>query len=338
MQHRKRLGGALAAAVIGSVLAWTAPASAQVNPDPNAAPNPYRLDDGWAKLPAGRKWGGTFGVSVDRSDGKSIWAFDRCEQATFCADSNLAPIFKFDPTGKMLANFGSGMFAAPHGLFVDRYGDVWTTDFQIKNGKGYAVTKFSPDGKVLMTLGKSGVAGDNDSHDLFNAPSNVLIAPDDTIFVADGHGEVNKQYTNARIVKFTKDGKFIKAWGHKGSGPGEFDTPHMMAMDSMGRLFVADRSNNRIQIFDQDVRPAERRLHQQERHHLCGRLHLERQDQSGLHAGHPRRQRERRQGGGLHPGDQGAQCARRRRRRRRGQYLWRLHQHAEFPPVGEEIS
>ena len=150
------------------------------------------------------------------------------------------------------ASSGDIVPTAPHGLFVDRSGNVWTTDFQIKNGKGYTVTKFSPDGKVLMTLGKAGVAGDNDSHDLFNAPSNVLIAPDDSIFVADGHGEVNKQYTNARIVKFTKDGKFIKTWGKLGTAPGDFDQPHALAMDSKGRLFVGDRNNNRIEIFDQD--------------------------------------------------------------------------------------
>jgi sugar lactone lactonase YvrE len=217
---------------------------AQGAPDPNAAPNPYRLDEGWAKLPEGRKWGGTFGVSVDR-DGKSMWAFDRCE-GTACADSNLNPIFKFDATGKMVANFGAGIFAAPHGLFVDRDGNAWATDFQAKNGKGHQVTKFSPDGKVLMTLGKAGVAGNG--QDTFNAPSNVLVAPSGDIFVADGHGGD----TNARIVKFTKDGKFIKAWGSKGAAPGQFDTPHMLAMDSAGRLFVADRVNSRIQIFDQD--------------------------------------------------------------------------------------
>jgi sugar lactone lactonase YvrE len=105
-----------------------------------------------------------------------------------------------------------------------------------------------------MTLGKDGVAGDNDSHDLFNAPSNVLIAPDDSIFIGDGHGIVDGKPTNARIVHLTKDGKFIKAWGHRGTDPGEFETPHMLAMDSMGRLFVADRGNNRIQIFDQEGR------------------------------------------------------------------------------------
>jgi streptogramin lyase len=220
-------------------------AYAQGAPDPNAAPNPYRLDEGWAKLPAGRQWGAVFGTSVDR-DGKSIWAFDRCETADFCADSNLAPIFRFDPAGKMVANFGAGMFASPHGLYADRDGNVWVTDFRAKNGKGHQVTKFSPDGKVLMTLGKAGVAGN--SQDTFNAPSNTLVAPNGDIFVADGHGGD----TNARIVNFTKGGKFMKAWGSKGTAPGQFQTPHMLAMDSAGRLFVADRENNRIQIFDQD--------------------------------------------------------------------------------------
>jgi sugar lactone lactonase YvrE len=220
---------------------------AQGAPDPNAAPNPYKLDEGWMKLPEGRKIGATFGLSIDR-DGKSLWAFDRCASADFCAGTNLAPIFKFDASGKVVTNFGAGMFASPHGLYADADGNVWATDFRDKDGKGHTVTKFSPDGKVLMTLGKAGVKGDG--QDTFNAPSNTLVAPNGDIFVADGHGGD----TNARIVKFTKEGKFIKAWGKKGTGPGEFDTPHMLAMDSAGRLFVADRVNNRIQIFDQDGR------------------------------------------------------------------------------------
>src|SRR4029077_2230699 len=112
--------------------------------------------------------------------------------------------------------------------------------------KGHTVTKLAPDGTVLMTLGTPGQAGEDATH--FNAPSDVLMAPNGDIFVADGHGEK----TNARIVKFSKDGKFIKAWGKEGKGPGEFDEPHGLAMDSAGRLFVAARANNRIQIFDQD--------------------------------------------------------------------------------------
>ena len=124
--------------------------------------------------------------------------------------------------------------------------NVWVTDGLGRNGKGHQVFKFSPDGKVLLTLGKAGVAGSGT--DEFNAPSAVVTAPNGDIFVADGHGG----NTNARIVKFSKDGTFIKTWGHKGSAPGEFDIPHALAMDSRGRLFVGDRQNNRIQIFDQD--------------------------------------------------------------------------------------
>ncbi len=145
-----------------------------------------------------------------------------------------------------MKSFGAGMFVSPHGIHVDRQGNVWVTDGNARGMKGHQVFKFSPDGKVLMTLGKAGVAGDGP--DTFNQPSDVLVAPNGDIFVADGHGGKS----NARIVKFSKDGKFIKTWGKQGSGPGEFDTPHNLAMDSNGRLFVADRGNSRIQIFDQD--------------------------------------------------------------------------------------
>ena len=211
MGYGQQAGGALIVAVAAAFALSAAPTFPQGIPGPDAAPNPYRLDEGWAKLPAGRNWGATFGASVDRSDGRSMWAFDRCEQQTLCGDSHLAPIFHFDGTGKTIANFGADMFAAPHGLFADRSGNVWVTDFYARNGKGYTVKKFSPDGNLLMTLRQEGVAGDNDSQDRFNAPSSVLIAPDDSIFVGDGHAMVDGKPTNARIVHFTKDGKFIKA-------------------------------------------------------------------------------------------------------------------------------
>jgi hypothetical protein len=120
------------------------------------------------------------------------------------------------------------------------------TDGVGRGPKGQTVHKFSPDGKLLMTLGKPGKAGAGP--DEFNAPSAVAVARNGDIFVADGHGGD----TNARIVKFSKDGKFIKTWGKKGSAPGEMDGPHTLAMDSRGRLFLGDRGNNRIQIFDQD--------------------------------------------------------------------------------------
>jgi sugar lactone lactonase YvrE len=235
------LGAALLATTIGVQV------FAQRNAQPaNGFPNPYREIEHWAQLPAGRTFGASSAVDIDK-DGKSVWIFARCGGAT-CADSTLAPLLKFDASGKLVASLGSGMFVFPHGLFVDRDGNLWVTDGQGKDGKGQQVVKLSPTGKVLMTLGKAGVAGEGP--DTFNQPSAVVVAQNGDIFVADGHGG----NSNARIVKFSKDGKFIKAWGRKGSNPGEFDTPHALAMDSTGRLFVADRGNNRIQIFDQEGR------------------------------------------------------------------------------------
>ena len=208
-----------------------------------AQENPYRVVEGWAKLPEGRSWGSTAAVDVDSND--HIWVAERCG-ANSCAGSNLSPILEFDPSGKLLRSFGAGMFVFPHGICVDKEGNVWVTDGDGKDGKGHQVFKFSPDGRVLMTLGKAGVAGDGP--ETFNRPSDVIVAPNGDIFVADGHGGDS----NARIVKFSKDGKFIKSWGKKGIVLGEFDTPHGLAFDSKGRLFVADRNNNRIQIFDQE--------------------------------------------------------------------------------------
>ena len=218
-------------------------ARAQAGAEPNSQPNPYRTIEDWAKLPEGRPWGSAAGVAVDRHG--NIWVAERCGANT-CAGSNLAPILEFDPSGKLLKSFGAGMFVFPHGITVDKDGNVWVTDGQGKDGKGQQIFKFSPDGKVLLTLGKAGVAGEGP--DTFNQPSAVAIALNGDVFVADGHGG----NSNARILKFTKDGKFIKTWGKKGTGPGEFDTPHCLAFDSKGRLFVGDRNNNRIQIFDQD--------------------------------------------------------------------------------------
>lgn len=222
---------------------------AQVMPDPNAAPNPYHMLDSWVQLPEDRKLGASIGVEIDHSDGKTLWVFERCGADT-CVGSSLAPIMKFDPTGKMVANFGAGLINWPHGFYVDRDGNVWVSDGRADGGKGHTVIKFAPDGKVLMTLGKPGVAGN--APDMFNMPSDVVTAPNGDIFVADGHGVMSGQPTNDRIVKLSKDGKFIKAWGKHGSGPGEFDVTHSVALDSAGRLYVGDRSNNRIQIFDED--------------------------------------------------------------------------------------
>jgi len=245
MWHAKRMTYVIGSAIVAVIAMSTESGMAQGGPGPNAAPNPYRVDEGWAKLPQGRAWGAAVGVDIAR-DGKSVWVFDRCATADDCSGSNLAPIQKFDASGRLVVSFGAGMFNYPHGLFLDRDDNVWVSDGRAKNGRGHTVMKFSPDGKLLMTLGKPGVAGDGP--DTFNGPSDVLIAPNGDIFVADGHGGE----TNARIVKLSKDGRFIKAWGKQGSAPGEFGAPHGLAMDAAGRLFVADRPNSRIQIFDQD--------------------------------------------------------------------------------------
>jgi DNA-binding beta-propeller fold protein YncE len=218
--------------------------------DPNSAPNPYQVVENWAKLPDGRHWGMAIGVDVDR-DGTSLWVFDRCGGKT-CVGSSVAPIQKFDATGRQVVSFGSGLINWPHGLFAAPDGSVWITDGQAGNNKGETVLKFAPDGRVLMTLGKPGVAGDG--HDELNGPSDVLVAPNGDIFVADGHGTVAPDLppdTITRIIKFTPDGKFIKAWGSLGSGKSQFRNPHALVFDSKGRLLVADRVNGRIQVFDQ---------------------------------------------------------------------------------------
>jgi 6-bladed beta-propeller len=243
MHSRVAKFAVLALAVIFVGAAKRANAQASYAP-PNDAPNPYQAVANWAQLPEGRQWGQTSGVSIG-PDG-NIWALERCG-GTNCAESDLAPIFEFDRAGKVLKNFGAGVFAQPHGLYVDHEGNVWVTDAMSKNGKGEQVVKFSSDGKVLLRLGQAGAAGKGPN--IFNGPAYVVVGRNDDIFVADGH---DPNYDSSRIVKFSKDGKFVKAWGTKGSGPGEFMGTHSIAIDSQGRLFVADRSNNRIEIFDQD--------------------------------------------------------------------------------------
>lgn len=237
------------AAAVAAALA--SPASAQ--------PNPYRLLDHWAQLPEsmnGGKWGEV--IAVRPGPDNSIWVLHRCfavlpaGSATCIGRDDVPPIMKFDTSGRLLESFGQGMLAFPHGFHIDHDGNVWATDANrhetvlgmSAKGRGHQVFKFDPHGKLLMTLGKAGVAGKG--HDTFDQPTDVAVAANGDIFVSDGHG------SNNRIVKFSKDGQYIKEWGKSGSGPGEFNQPHAIDIDPQGRIFVADRSNNRLQIFDQD--------------------------------------------------------------------------------------
>jgi hypothetical protein len=192
---------------------------------------PYRLVPGWGQLPNGATWGEVPGMAIDATG--RLFAFHRAQP----------PVVEMDADGRILKMWGEGMFAWPHGIRVDRFGFLWITDGLAREGKGQQVFKYSRDGQLLMTLGTKGVRGEGP--DTFGGPCDVAVSASGDIFVADGH-------QNARIVKFSKDGAFIKAWGRKGSGPGELNVPHTLVIDSRGRVLVGDRSNNRIQIFDQD--------------------------------------------------------------------------------------
>src|SRR4030095_5230146 len=235
-----------------------------------SVPNPYREDANWAKLPAGAKGGGV--ISIDPAANGDMWVFHRSDP----------PVMRFDPTGKVVQSFGGGANGEAPRIDIDREWNVWVTDAQLKDGKGNQVLKFSPDGKLLMSLGKAGVAGGGT--DVFSGPCDVAIAQNGDIFVADGH--IADVAVN-RIMKFSKDGKFIKAWGKRGAGPGEFDTPHSIAIDSRGRIFVSGRRNPQQQPHPdlrsgrevhrsvETVRASERHLHRSQRQHGGRRFAIE---------------------------------------------------------------
>ncbi|MEX2531123.1 MAG: peptidyl-alpha-hydroxyglycine alpha-amidating lyase family protein [Gemmatimonadota bacterium] len=207
---------------------------------------PYRaVDRAWGELPEGREWGAVSAI-YPSPDGRTIWIAERCGQNT-CIGSDLDPVLQFDLEGKLLRSFGAGMMAWPHGVFVDDEGNVWVTDAlgfgDQPAGWGHIVIKFSPEGEVLMTLGARGEEGDGP--DRFRKPSDVLVAPNGDIFVADGH----EAGGNNRIVRFDSEGNYLGEWGTTGGDHGQFRDPHALAMDSQGRIIVADRANNRLQLF-----------------------------------------------------------------------------------------
>jgi len=207
-------------------------------------PNPYRTITGWMAAPEGRVLGSMSMVDV-APDG-TLWIAERCGANDCLAAGDLDPILHIGADGKWLGAFGAGLFAWPHGIYIDGGGNVWVTDARGGEDRGHQVIKFAPDGRELLRLGTSAHAGDGPTH--FNGPTDVVVAPNGDVFVSDGHELVS----NNRIVKFAADGRYLKEWGGTGSAPGQFLVPHALALDSQGRLFVADRDNNRIQIFDQD--------------------------------------------------------------------------------------
>jgi sugar lactone lactonase YvrE len=242
----------------------TGPAEhAKVKPINDELPNPYETVRNWGELPNDRKWGSVSAINVD-IDGKHIWAGDRCG-ANSCAGSDVDPIVKLDPNGKVVKKFGAGLITWPHGMDVDKEGNVWVVDARSPNAReleqfpnakqnGHTVIKFSPEGEVLMVIGTRGEAGEAPTH--LSEPNDVLVAPDGSIFVAETHSAQFMDEPGPRaksaIHKFAADGSYIKSFGEWGFENGQMRSPHALAMDSQGRLFVADRGNRRIQIFDQE--------------------------------------------------------------------------------------
>ncbi|MDP1932686.1 MAG: peptidyl-alpha-hydroxyglycine alpha-amidating lyase family protein [Gammaproteobacteria bacterium] len=214
---------------------------AQQNTELPNIPNSYRTYEDVVTMPEGRVMGSGNAVDVD-SQG-NIWVFERCGRNT-CLGSDLDPILKFSPEGDLLTSFGAGMFVFPHGIVVDDDDNIWVVDAGVEEGvKGNQIFKFNQQGDVLIELGQPGIRGDGPN--LFNEPSDLAIGPNGDLYIADGH--INPE-SNRRIVHMTSEGEFIEAWGSRGTGPLQFDCPHSLAIDSMGRIFVGDRTNNRIQI------------------------------------------------------------------------------------------
>jgi sugar lactone lactonase YvrE len=239
---RARLTGVVAALLASAAAAATASAQSsypctQTNDN---LPNPYRQVENWASPP--RPWSPVNAVAVDPNN--DLWAVDRCET------DDCVPVIELGPDGKTLRNFGAGLFVEPHQAAIDKDGNLWVADATPKGQKGMQVTKLSPDGRVLLKLGKPGQGAGETGLDIFDSPTGVAVASNGDIYISEGHGEAKPN--NSRIMVFTKDGKFIKTFGTRGTGDGQLRSPHALAFDSRDHLYVADRGNSRVVVFDKD--------------------------------------------------------------------------------------
>lgn len=201
-------------------------------------PEPYVVVHGWPELPAGFVLGQVSAVAVDSHN--HVFVFHRAENSWAADKSHVIAsptVLCFDgASGKLLFSWGQNRFIEPHGLRVDRHDNVWVTDRALQQ-----VMEFSHDGTLLLTIGTERTPGLDGSH--FNLPADIAFAPDGSIYVSDGYG-------NNRVAKFSPTGKFLLDWGRKGDGPGEFNLPHSVAVDAEGLVYVVDRTNARIQVFD----------------------------------------------------------------------------------------
>ena len=209
----------------------------------NNLPNPYERIHPWGELPhpyeAGAYDERAAFIGADEGPDGNIYLLSRCIQNS-CTGRSEAPILKLSPAGELLGSWGVGLFDFPHGMDVDDEGNIWTAD-----QRGHQVLKFDPNGELLMTIGEKGRAGEPP---LLDEPTDVVVAPGGEVFITEGHSFA----TGAnRVSKYAADGTFIMQWGETGSDAGQFNVPHTIALDSAGRVFVGDRANNRIQIFDQ---------------------------------------------------------------------------------------
>jgi sugar lactone lactonase YvrE len=231
--------------------------------------NPYAVNTGWYTMPEGRFLGGASAIAIDK-DGTSVWIAERCGGWDLCAGSHVNPVIRFNAAGRITAQLGADMISYPHGLDIDKDGNVWVTDLQsntdnaaragrgnfpnpapgsVKTPAGAQVLKFSPQGKLLLRIGTPGVYGKDQTH--LSQPSDVVVSPvTGEVFVSDVH---DTQPANNRIVVFDRNGKYLREWPCE-AGTRGLDCSHGISMDSHGNIFSANRAMGRVDVFDPNGR------------------------------------------------------------------------------------